>query len=83
MGNVDGIRVRLFDDAESDCGLTTETGDGLFDGRTHLDRRNVPQADGVIARLTDDQVCILVGLIHPPSGKNAEGAFFALDLAGG
>ena len=48
LGDVDGIGVRLFDDAESDCRLTAETGDRLFYGRAHLDRGNVPEANRVV-----------------------------------
>ena len=49
LGDIDGIGIGLFHDAEADRRLTAESGDGLFDRRAYLHRGNVPQADGAVA----------------------------------
>ena len=49
LGDIDGIGIGLFHDAQADRRLTAESGDGLFDCGSHLHRGNVPQADGAVA----------------------------------
>ena len=83
FGDLDGIGVRLFDHAEADGRFPLEPGDGFLHFRANLDRRHVSETNGGIGRFPHNEICVLLGLVHPSSGEDAEGAFLALNSAGG
>jgi len=82
-GDIHRICIRLFDNPETDGGLAAKTGDGIFNFRTNLDRGDVSKTHGGTIALPNDQVGVLLGLVHSAAGKDAQGAALALDFTGG
>ena len=82
-GDIHRICIRLFNNPETDGGLAAKTGDGIFDFRTNLDRGDVSKTHGGTIALPNDQVGVLLGLVHSAAGKDAQGAALALDFTGG
>ncbi len=82
-GHLDGVGIRLFDDAKAHGGFAIEAGDGGLHLRADFHGGHLPEADGRAVDLADKKIRILFRTVHAAAGDDAEGAAFPLDPSGG